>query len=437
MATQTNTRIPRLGSLGLLPRVGASSLFESIGEVRPFFRAVSIVIGISASSPSALADVEEAGSQDESVSDYSQPALPRNMIINLLADSLNDVSSHFDKENNHFHLLYNDKIFLEYNDDDRNVTVNQYRLAPAPNLDYVNDVSIPETVWSLDVSTGAHLDHVSDDFGSEWGITLGKHRPRPDWWPKEILGLWTDESADKASGALLLSPPQFQVASCGGDSAVRQDLDRCSISQNGTNQFAGDGIKSTTQNDNDNSANNSVIASSTSNNPVVSSNSTSAPQEDQPDILHDLSLLMPSNVPSNVPQDDRSDVSGAPDNCDDISAACAIVQIDSPTAPFDSPIGPGEFPIASGAPTGSPAPLTPPGPVISIGDPAPVSDPPPIFIPPPAAASVPETSTWVMTMIGFAIMVLISRGKTMNSIMHGVVGAFFKIAKKSFRRYTA
>ena len=105
--------------------------------------------------------------------------------------------------------------------------------------------------------------------------------------------------------------------------------------------------------------------------------------------------------------------------------------MDSPPPPTDPWTAPTEYPTA---PIDSPTPpdLPPPTPVISVGDPGPVSEPLPISTPPLVASPVPETSTWIMMMIGFGIMVVACRKRDFHLIKQAFVGTFYKLIKKSF-----
>ena len=429
MVGQTHIRVPRLNLFELLRRRRA---IEPTCDMRALFCLVGIVIGISGSLSSALAAVEEATSQDGSASDYAQSALSQDSIVNFWGDSYDSITRKFDNNHSPFNVTYNEDKFGHYG---TNTTIGRDRFGSSANLD---GVFIPDAVWSLDVSTGVHLDHISNDSGFGFGIAVGSDPTTPDVWTRAVLGLWADNNTQGRSDVVLLSPPQLQVASCGGTSAEHPDLDRCGSTYNSTDQSTGDSKKAKPNNGTDAS-----VAPNNSSGTVTGSNGPSAPNQGaQPGAALDLSPLMRASFNNFAVQGDLTSVSNLLDQCDGAFASCATTQINSPTeqidvqtAPIDAPVAPIDASVAPiddlTAPIGdSTAPgSSPSNPVTSIVDPGHVPDLLPIFVPP--ASPIPETSTEVMTMIGFAIMFLASRRRTLNSIKHGVVGAFYKVAKKS------
>lgn len=98
----------------------------------------------------------------------------------------------------------------------------------------------------------------------------------------------------KPSDAIVFSPLQFQVASCGGNAAELRDLEYCGNTYGMTNQSADD-LKETGQ---DNSSTTTTAANNSSDTAIGSGNpSTPSPsREIQPDTVYDLSPLMPANV---------------------------------------------------------------------------------------------------------------------------------------------
>jgi hypothetical protein len=420
MVGQTHTQIPRLGLFELPRRLSAGLPLQPICEMRAFLCIVGVVMGVFGSTSSALAEVEEATSQDGFVSDYNQSAFTHDFIVSF-ASYYSNITAHGDNNNPYLSAFHNNEAeFREYNTGDTSTITG--RSEKAGSLENIDDVLIPATVWSLDVSTGVHLDHISSYFGYDLDILLGNHQRTHDFWMRMILGLRVDQSTDKPSDAIPFSPLLFQVASCGGSSAEHRDLDLCNANYISTNLNA-DSSKQ------DNSTNITIApAPNNSSDAAIGPSNSSTPSpsppnlETQPDTVLDLSPLVPASVNNFAVPGDL--LSTLPDQCDDTSASCTITQItpiDAPTTPIDS---------------AAPPDITPQDPVIYIGDPGPVSDPLPIFTPPPASP-VPETSTEVMTMIGFGIMALVSRGRALNSIKHGVVGAFYKITKKSLHHYSA
>jgi hypothetical protein len=419
-AGQSHIRISRLNLFALLRRLSAGSALEPIREMRALFCIVGIVIGISGSSSSALGEVEEPSSQNVSASDYDETAPSRDIIGSLLGTYYVNTSWQIYSSRSSSNTLYNDSEFLHYN---TNTTTG--RGDPFGSLENLGDVSIPAAVWSLDVSTGVHLDHLSSNFSSGLGTVVGSPRRSPDFWMRLILGLWADKNTDKPSDAIL-SALQFQVASCGGASAEGPDLARCGIS-NITNQSAGDPKEPMHTNGSDatTASNNSSSAENVSNNPPT------ANQASQPGPVRDLSPLMPDSVNNFALPGDLMFVSLLDSGVDTFSTAG---QTDQSTAPIDAPPGPDTPGSDSPGTPGSDSPGTPGSPLSGpvspiIGDQWPVSD-----LPPPASP-IPEASTEVMTMIGFGIMFLASRRRTKDSIKHSLVEAFCKITKKSLHHY--
>jgi hypothetical protein len=383
MAGRSQIRIPRLNLFAPLRRLSAGSPLEAIWETRLLFCIAGVIVGISGSSSSALGEVEVPASQDVSISDYDQDNNSlREAIANLLDNAYGNKSRILHSNHSPFDAIYNDSELLHYN---TNMTTG--RSDPFGSPENLGGVIVPAAVWSLAVSTGVHLDHIPTDPGFDLGTVVGSGGRTPDLWTRLTLGFWADNSTDRLS-----SPLQFQVASCGGALPEAPDLSLCGIADI-AGQSAG-GPKETKQ------ANGSGATIAPNNTSVAEneSNPPSAPNVSPPGPVLDLSPLMPVSV-------DPLFVSSLLSPCVDTFASCTTAQINEPPAPIDSP---GPFP------------------------PPDIDDPPlgPIF-PPAPASPIPETSTEVMTMIGFGIVFLASRGKTKNSIKHSLAGAFSKITKKS------
>ena len=401
MVGQGHTAIPRLGILRLPRRRSLGSPFELTGEVSALIRAVGIAIGMSVSLSSASAEIEEVSGQDGPVSDYSRsPLLP-------------DLSINF-SENGYVSIpVKSGQGYLAHG------TV----YSGTGNKQYGTDtISIPEVVWSLDVSTGVHLDHVSGELKSQLDTMLGGRTTEP--WVRGIPDFWAEKNPDRSSNHPLLSPVQFQVASCGGNSAEGRDLDYCSVDHTLTSKLT-DGTKSAGTN----TDNGTIIASNSSNNTVSLNITSTSIQENQSDANRDLSPLMLARVNDFIPQGDLTDLSALSPLCNDVSASCALAadNINPPMAPID----PSTTPIDSPTQTD----LLPPNQVIVVDDPGTVLDQ--LSNPPLAASTIPETSTWIMTMIGFGFMLFACRGKALPPIKQVLAGTLFKITKKSFRYYTA
>jgi hypothetical protein len=412
MLVLTHTRILRLA---LLPRLSTGSLFELIGEAHTFFRAVGFAVGISVSLSSASAEIEEAFGQEGHMANYTDDNLTHDLITNFLVNNYDSPTDQQVANELFYDLLYNGTTSRHAPTDDTNTTTHWDGSGRSTDLDNFAGASIPEAIWSLDVS----FDRVSGGFGSDSGMVLGGLLKSPDLWTKEFTGLWTDTTADRTY-PVLLSLSQFQVASCGGGSSERKDMEHCNFSSISTSGYAAHSNVTGSSN------NDAVITSNNNSDPVILSTATSTSTlENEPGAVPYQWPLVPPGINSFVWPGDLTYSSAPPDTCDGISVTCAAIQISPATPPIDSPT-----PLIDSSTSPDPPDL-----VIPITDPEPVSNPLPTYIPPLAATSVPETSTWIMIMIGFFIMV-VACGRSPNPIKQRVLGILFKIAKKSFKCYT-
>jgi hypothetical protein len=175
---------------------------EVSSKARVLFSVVGIFAGTYACLSPALAEVEEGTSQDG-----GKPAG-----ITTLSD---------DTETN---------LFIDNSVDDGLGAYTSGR--PALSMRNPNGFEvIPETVWSLDVSTGVHLDRTSVGPGSEFYTIPGGRPEIEDFW-RAIFGSWSGSSRNTYDAPESLSaPPQFQVASCGGSSPEHSSLDHCNHAQ--------------------------------------------------------------------------------------------------------------------------------------------------------------------------------------------------------------
>jgi hypothetical protein len=380
MAGRSQIRIPRLSLFAPLRLLSAGSPLEAIREMRLLFCIAGIIVGISASSSSALGEVELPASQDLSISDYDQNNTSLSEAIDNLLDNTYGNKSILHSNPSPFHAMYNDSEFLQYN-----TNMTKGRSDPFGSPEDLGGVIVPAAVWSLEVSTGIHLDQIPSDLGFDLGMVVGSRERTPDLWTRLTLGFWADKNTDSPS-----SPLQFQVASCGSAAAEAPDLSFCGISDI-AGQSAGNSkeIRRVNGSGATRAQNNSGVAENKSNPP-------SAPNVSPPGTVRDLSPLMPASV-------DPLFVSSLLSPCVDPFASCTTAQINEPPAPIDPAPGGG---------------IGPTWPDLSIPSPA---------------SPIPETSTEVMTMIGFGIMFLASRGKTKNSIKQSLAGAFCKITKKYLR----
>ena len=74
---------------------------------------------------------------------------------------------------------------------------------------------IPEAVWSLDLSSGVHLDHFSGAFRLEFDTALTGRQEDADFWTGAIPSLRVCEGAGEISDGLQFLSLSLQVASCG------------------------------------------------------------------------------------------------------------------------------------------------------------------------------------------------------------------------------
>jgi hypothetical protein len=398
---QIRAGVSQLRVLERLPHLSSNSRAELIGKMRAFFGIVGVFVGVYAYSTSAMAEGEEVSSQDESAYGYEIPIILRGLINNT----------------------------IEMEDDNS---------SDLSNTDYyhINNVHIPDTVWSLDVSTGVHLDRISGGSGSATYAVFGGRLERTDFWSRAILGLWNHNITSPGPN-LLITPTLFQVASCGGSSAEHSNLDYCD-----SNDINADKHNDNSKNDerdkgNSQGTDNNVISSNNTDD-VTSSNNTSNTSFSGPGAPFNIAPLVPSNF---LTSGDLTLLG----QCDGVSISCAPIDIKQPAAPIDSsapefptpPIDAQTPPIDDStqppiAPVDGPTPPvdgpTPPvdGPTPPVDGPTPPIDgpTPPIEVVPPGLGGggsgsgrpIPEAPTWVMTAIGFCIVAFVFRRKKNNRI---------------------
>jgi hypothetical protein len=366
-------RQPRSSELG--PLLRRNSGVKLIDNMRVLFGIVGVFVGAYAYSPPVMAEGEEVSSQDESAYGSDMPAMLRGVI--------------------------NHTIDIENDDADGLSNVDYYR---------INNLHIPETVWSIDVSTVDHLGHISGEpeaatdteFGGRLeGHEFGARLERADFWSRTALGLWSDSATNRPPNSLI-PPGLFQVASCGGSYAEHSDLDFCGdaniskINELIDNSTDGKHVNNnSTIQDTDNNTTNSNDNSS------LSSNTHSAPSI--------ITTLMSPSV----------DLALA-GQCDGVAASCAPFYIDSPadliaayapdpsTLPIDTSSGDGSTSSGDGS-TSSGDGSTYPPPYLGEGDSGVDSGQKPI----------PEAPTWVMTAIGFGVVAFVFRKKR-NSITDSI-----------------
>jgi hypothetical protein len=388
---QIRAGVSQLRVLERLPHKSSNSRAELIGKMRAAFGIVGVFVGVYTYSPSVMAEVEEVSSQDESTYGYETPIILRGIV--------------------------NNTIEIE---DDTSVDLS--------TIDYYhrNNVHIPATVWSLDVSTGVHLDHISGRSGSATYAVFGGRLERTDFWSRAILGLWNDNITSPGPDSLI-TPALFQVASCGGSSAEHSNLDYCD-----SNDINADKHNDNSKNDERDKGNSqgtdNIVINSNDTNDVTSSINTSNTPFSSPRAPFNIAPLMPSNF---LTSGDLTLLG----QCDGVSISCAPIDIEQPAAPIDSSSR--EFPtppIDAQTPPIDDSTQPPIAPVDDSTQPsiAPVDDPtppiddptPPIEVVPPGSGGggsgsgrpIPEAPTWVMTTIGFGIVAFVFRRKKNNRI---------------------
>lgn len=429
MIGQMHACIPRSDLLEALPRHGVGS--SLIRKLRRIFGATFIVLGVSVSVLPALAEInEDPSNTGTGVSAYIHDILPQKLAIHFLVDDYDGLTeSNLADE---YKFLENDFYGLDSGQKYSGATTSGHsKLGRGKDIGGFGELFAPETVWSLDVSTGAHLEHNRGEFGSGLDIAPVSYRAAIRPWSMEVFDPWVSENSGGGSDGLLVSPPQFQVASCSG-AAERRDLDRCRPGDDYASQDVGGLTKQSSGN----------VAIASNNGLTSSSGASSTPdQQGQSDPLQNPSRLIPASVNDSGLQD----VSTLANLCGDVSSCAAIEtwylgywrqfagEINPPTRTIDPPTAPSEPPIP---PIDSSTPPDLPPPVISVGDPWPGSGPGPISTPPITSSTVPETSTWIMTIIGFSVMVAVGKRRAINSIKQAALGTVLKLAKQPFGRDT-
>ena len=321
------------------------------------------------------------------------PTLSDDIMTNLLIGNQADKDA--TKYPSTLDNYHNDAEFVRHSTE---TYTGSYPAFPSsPDSHGFDNAFIPEAVWSLDVNTGAHLDHIPDSSGSEFYPPFGGRREITDSWLRQIFGSSSDNNTN-----VFVAPLQFQVASCGGSSAERSNLDYCNSANIATNQLS-DNPPQTNQSDGDTATQGDTAAQAASNN-VLSSNG--APAYDL-SALSNTAQFIPNTAPLTSAIGDEFRLPGTLSvlgPCD-VSASCASVLIEPLETLVDAPALDPPPLIADLTPSiDLPYPeTTAPSPIINVDDPDPVSDPLPVFTPQPLKP-IPETSTWIMTIIGFSLM---------------------------------
>jgi hypothetical protein len=382
-------------SLKLLSQFNDRSRSSISGKARVLLGVIGIFAWTYSGSSSALAEGEEGAGQEINNPGSSIPTLSNGALTNLLT------SSYADEEV---------ARYLSTLDGSRNAAdpldrdVEKYAgshpaFRSSTNPEGFDDLLIPEAVWSLDASTGAHLDHISAGPGSDVYAVFGSRAEINDFWMRAMASSWIYNNTNKASG-FFFTPIQFQVASCGGSSAERSNLDYCDNVNLLWDQQNDSPVKS--QQKDSNTATQSASNNGFSSNGPASSNSTAQPfTAPLSPVIADQALFA-----NPLPLQESLNITGP---CD-VFGSCAGVEIDPLEAPVDAPAPEPVSLLGDLTPTIVPPssePL-PSGPTDGVVDPGPTLVP---VLRPFEPVTTPEASTWVMTVIGFGFMAF-TFGKT-------------------------
>jgi len=418
MLIESKTKVARGVSVETRSCLKVASLFQSIMDVRAILCAAVAATLIIANVMPAIAEVEDASDEPDFVYKYIGSSFSIDFIISLFAS---DDSG----------TLFNPTKITEYDQNNRDSTARGHVESDvSENLNSFLGARIPDAVWSLDASTGAHLDHISSDFGSELETTREAAQEGTDLWTRARLSfaLEDNNSSNYHSIPDVLPiaipdnlPIAMQVASCGGSSAEHIDLDYCDIVSNSTKQPGTNPSSSNTA---------AIVTTQDISSSISSSTTSTSGQETQV-------LAIPPTILNNVTSGDVVDLSDLGDPCVDTSSSCAITPtalIDSLTGPTDPlsapsdplavPLDPPIAPTYPPVPAVSPTSIIPPTPVIPVGDLGAIPGPLITSTPPLVASPVPETSTWIMMIIGFGLAIVVCRRRTTSNVKRGTVWPF-------------
>jgi hypothetical protein len=389
--------IPSLEMLEAVQYRGRSSRF--IHKRRACYGLVGGLVGMYLNSTAALAEVEEVG---EDLGRFSISTLPSDLSIEPLIDNYDNFSNKY---------------------------LDNYRSG---------EDLIPEAVWSLHSSNQVHLGRIRDGVESQIYTGSDSHFESSILWAGTAIALWNPSNIYEYAALLPPPPLQFQVASCGGNKAEHKDLDICSI--RGDDIFLQRAELQELSENEDNkldTVNNNNLVSST-NIGLSSDNNQSNLSSSSPNPTSTGNILSQGNLI-------------VLDQCDGPSVVCAIVDIDPPVTPVDLPptdvsapptdvsVPPTDVSApptdVSAPPTDvsappidalalvpaidPPLPVLPPTQIAFFDNPEP-SNLPPVFTPSPLKP-IPEASTWVMSIIGFAAMVMLYDMRGRNRIKQAIV----------------
>jgi hypothetical protein len=416
-----------------LPTSGESSRPEGLDKRRAFLGLASLLIGIHLYSSCALANVEENADQDESNNTFLLSTLSRQLTTNFLINNYDNITA--DDVAKYLLNIDDYSNAAKSRDHEPGVPAGSHRKSAHPTGPNDSDAAlIPAAVWSLDSSTGIHLDHMSPALGSEMYTDRSHQSKSHFFWSRNNLDPWSNDP-DGANPDLVTTPQVLQVANCGDMSAEHSDLDFCSDYKVKTNQQENNPNQSIIKNKN-NSFLETNINSTLSNESASTLSTTPTP-------LSTGAIVPPSNAVSfgnYLPQADLT--FSIP--CDSVSAPCFLTQIEKPATLTSTPVSgslttigddsrppidlspPEVLPPVILPPEVLPPDVLAPGQIVFVDNPGLDSDLPPVFNP-PSVGSVPETSTWIMTILGFGALASIY-GKR-NNFLTRQVGTMNKYRK--------
>src|SRR5262249_17485519 len=142
---------------GALPHPNGDSRSELSYKMRAFFHIVVFSVGIYAYPLSAVAKIEERATNDKSQYGDAIPTILHNLLNLTTNEETDDELSIIDDSLDNNEHDGSHRIFL--------YSRNHYRFENA---------MIPEVTWSLDVSTGVHLDRIADEPGSQTHAAFGR-----------------------------------------------------------------------------------------------------------------------------------------------------------------------------------------------------------------------------------------------------------------------
>ena len=388
-----------------LPRLArpldVGSLVQFITEARIFFRVLGVAVGISTSLSSGHAEVEEYDGHNESLFIYAGSDFTGASMITLTSDNNTIFIIQPGKQYELYNTLYRDGNF------NASMPTQRDRSGRPAHRDGIPDDLIPSTVWGLEVSNGVRFDPNYNDLMT----TIG--------------GGSTEVLADNTGVGSIDSlfhgiVARFRGVNCDAESLERHGSKHCDVNDHATDILDTDTQAANGNDNNDGSATPNAEGNYYSD----ASNQIPAPIETTQgtptsiqgfsahgntlDTVNDLSALVGAGINTFALQGSLTDRSPAWHRCydDDVVDVDFDVSASCRTGPITDE---SQFPHDFSEPI-----------LVSL----------PIVTRLPVASAVPETSTWIMFIIGFVIITLV-RWKS-KLTYEGRYRVFVKIANKVF-----